>query len=390
MIRNPILISLLIFVVILQSCVQKAANNKPDNVQTVFDGIYFRLNDMEDQIIIILRHQILTLQNDVLERTSLNFQNELTDDMWEQQIPTNQRQNDNDIHIGNQTLFNNINSRLNSLEGHILYLRRQIINLQSEVTEIERNTNPQGGFNSFDTESREQGQEKNIDIFVNRIKQILIVLIILFVLVVAFFLYLKYKQQYTPTKKEIFTEKDITSSGKEDIKQPYNRLIENSSIALQSDVKKNDYPNTISYRKPNEISIINKVSLDDDISLLFNSSEKREKRYNSDTDDVFLDVSTSIIERMTMGEKISIILEKRGSPRTAMFVLVKDKLYLNFYNYNETNALIKEKEKIILMTYYINEGCLPGYIKICDAATVTQRGGRYTIETRGNLELYPL
>jgi len=128
----------------------------------------------------------------------------------------------------------------------------------------------------------------------------------------------------------------------------------------------------------------------DELSILFRSSDERNKRTNNAPSDVFLDIPRSVYERMFQGENVQqLVLEKRGSRSTAMFVLVKNKeLYPNFYSFNETNQLPKENEKILTMIYDFDKNNLPGYIKTCSPATVSISGdGSYKISIKGKLIL---
>ena len=129
----------------------------------------------------------------------------------------------------------------------------------------------------------------------------------------------------------------------------------------------------------------------DEISPLYRSVERREKRHNSDPGDIFLDVKKSDLERLIQGEKIQPVLEKGGTRLSAQFVLVNNRnLYPNFHIYNETRELSNENgnDKVLSMIYELTGRDLPGFVEICRPAVVSPRGDVFTVEHKGVLKIY--
>jgi regulator of replication initiation timing len=125
----------------------------------------------------------------------------------------------------------------------------------------------------------------------------------------------------------------------------------------------------------------------DEISPLYHSREKRDKRHKSDPGDIFLDVSKSVFERMVQGEKVQLAFEKGGVRLSARFVLVNNRLlYPNFHVYNEAKVLSKDNEKVLSMIYKL-EGGLPGHIGSCHPATVSPGDGFFVVSRIGSLEI---
>ncbi|MDR2786686.1 MAG: hypothetical protein LBB83_12320 [Treponema sp.] len=131
----------------------------------------------------------------------------------------------------------------------------------------------------------------------------------------------------------------------------------------------------------------------DEISPLYRSAERREKRHNNDPGDVFLDVKKSVLERLIQGEKIPPVLEKGGTRLSAQFVLVNNKyLYPNFHIYNETKELSNKNgnDKVMSMIYDLKREDLPGFVERCRPAMVSPRDDAFTVAVRGSLKTGPL
>jgi hypothetical protein len=125
----------------------------------------------------------------------------------------------------------------------------------------------------------------------------------------------------------------------------------------------------------------------DEISPLYHSREKRDKRRDSDPGDIFLDVSKSVFERLAQGEKVQLAFEKGGTRLSARFVLVNNKLlYPNFHIYNETKELSRDNEKVLSMIYSLEGKGLPGFVERCSPAVVSPRGDTFVIAQKGSLE----
>jgi len=124
----------------------------------------------------------------------------------------------------------------------------------------------------------------------------------------------------------------------------------------------------------------------DFISLLYNDKKGRDARKMSG--DIFLDIAQVMYMKMQRNERItSVILEKQGTWRNSMFVLIGKSLYLNFHSYNETRSFCLESvetEELMHLIYDI-EG--EGNIIKCEPAIVSITKGSYSVITKGKLLL---
>lgn len=151
------------------------------------------------------------------------------------------------------------------------------------------------------------------------------------------------------------------------------KLSEDAISSLKSDEPKEDTEEAPSF---------------DLISSLYNDKKSRDERKISGEADVFLDIAQLIYIKMQRNEKITtVILEKQGTWRNSMFVLIGQSLYLNFYSYNETRPFSlesKETEELMHLIYDI-EGV--GNVIRCEPAIVNIIHGNYSIITKGKLLL---
>jgi hypothetical protein len=123
----------------------------------------------------------------------------------------------------------------------------------------------------------------------------------------------------------------------------------------------------------------------EDLSVLFQSKDLRDKRRVGGAGDLYLDLNEEIATRIVQGEKISPVFEEGGNFMSAPYVLIQGKyLYPNFNRFNEGRPIPKDKETTLQQIYDV-EGSLPSFVDKCVPAQVRQQANQYTIVGKGKL-----
>jgi len=277
---------------------------------------------------------------------------------------------------------NDVHTRLNTMEKQIFDLYEKVKNLQDEVSILKPGSSVKNE-SLYDVTPKINIWQNTGNVFIF----ILILLIIIIVLISVLIILLKNRNQNTGNSSARYQEKEPEYSKPKPVSfTAKNNPSYNPSAPPSPPKSAPVNPGQGQTAKPPTTA----APPTDDMSILYRSGAERNNRTNNVPSDVFLDIPRSVYERMFQGENVQqLVLEKRGSRSTAMFILVKNKdLYPNFYSFNETSQLPKENEKILTMIYDFDKNSLPGYIRTCSPATVSASGdGSYRISIKGKLIL---
>jgi predicted DNA-binding antitoxin AbrB/MazE fold protein len=124
----------------------------------------------------------------------------------------------------------------------------------------------------------------------------------------------------------------------------------------------------------------------DNISPLYHSKKNRDNR-RKDNVEICVDINKDSYQRFTQGEQVSLSFEEGGNYLNSPFVLIDgNKLYPNFFKYNEGTPVTTEKEKIFSQIFDIT-GKLSDFIKSCSPAILTKTSSYYSLTRKGSIIL---
>jgi hypothetical protein len=269
--------------------------------------------------------------------------------------------------INNAAEINAINSDISGIKGDIANINKDIADIQNQILDL--NSKYVNIQNDIEHKNANTGSGSNI-------MNILFIILIVILLFIILFLIILLK-----TRKN-----DITN-----IRPNETRVI---PPIQQTSLKTNvDIDNSSSFINNNQNveEVTPKEQTTDEISSLFNSSkDKRDKWHNNNPSCVYLDISKNVLERLALGEKIELLLERSGNRFSAMFLLIDNKyLYPNFHIYNETNKLNLDKLKLLSMIYNVDNTATQCYIVGCTPSIVSlsSSNGCFQVRNKGRLQI---